>query len=97
MATGFVQPILITRDGKLHEELKQKNADLRRTIETRHVKQRPVTFDGETFASELKGASHPLGISMRVVGATVFSRSPLRDRSTLPTCVIDLASCAIVV
>ena len=55
-----------------------------------HVKQRPVTFDGASFASGLNGASHPVGITLRAVGATKSSRSPLRDRSTMPSCVIDL-------
>ena len=56
----------------------------------RHVKQRPVTFDGESLTSGLNGASHPIGIPVRVAGATKSSRSPLRDRSTMPSCVIDL-------
>src|SRR5262249_23324779 len=54
-----------------------------------HVKQLPMTFDGETFASGLKGASHPVGTSLRLAGATKSSRSPLPDRSTMASCVID--------
>src|SRR5262245_3192282 len=56
----------------------------------RHVKQRPMTFDGARLANGLNGASHAVGISLRVAGATKFSRSPLRDRSTIPYCVINL-------
>jgi hypothetical protein len=54
-----------------------------------YVKQRPMIFDGESFASGLKGASHPVSIPLRVAGATRSSRSPLRDRSTMASCVID--------
>jgi len=52
------------------------------SVEGCHVKQRPMTSDGESFASGLKGASHPVGAPLRLAGATKSSRSPLPDRST---------------
>src|SRR5215471_13465023 len=57
-------------------------------VEGCHVK-RPMTFDGESFASGLKGASHPVGGPLRLVGATKSSRSPLPDLSTMASCVVD--------
>jgi hypothetical protein len=35
-----------------------------------HVKQRPMKFDGASFASGLNGESHPVGIAVLVAGAT---------------------------
>jgi hypothetical protein len=74
-----------------------READIVRAIysvHTRHVTQRLATFDGVSFASELNGASHPIGMPPRVAGATKSSRSPLRDRSTMPSWVIGV-DCAV--
>jgi hypothetical protein len=51
-----------------------------------HGKQRATNSAGESFASELKGGSHPGGSAALIAGATGVIKSPFRDRSTLLAC-----------
>ena len=50
------------------------------------VKQRPIKFGRENFASGLNGRSHPGGSSTLIAVPAESSRSPFPDRSTIGDC-----------